>query len=108
MDIDIMTIILAIISIIIGALVYRVFNTVQSNKIDMVFDKMQVFFEKYGPVLEKDSPELYAKIKSAIDTMEYAYTDGSISALEALEIASKFYPLLDELIKFAQGVKAKA
>lgn len=108
MEIDIMTVILAVVSIIIGALVYKVFNAVQSNKIDMVFDKMKVFFEKYGPTLEKDNPELYAKVKSAIDTMESAYTDGSISALEALEIASKFYPLLEELIKFAQGVKAKA
>lgn len=103
MELDVLTIVCIIIALAIGAVVYRLFNEIDSNKIDMVFDKMKVYFEKYGPTIEKENPALYAKLKDAIATMEQAYTDQSISCLEALEIASKFYPLLEELTKFVQN-----
>lgn len=106
MELDIITIVCIILSLAIGAVIYRVFNNMDANKMDVVFDKMRVYFDKYGPTLEKDNPELYTKVKNAVETMEKAYTDGSISALEALEIASKFYPLLEELTKYIQGIKA--
>lgn len=105
MDIDILTVICIIAAVIVGAVVYKVFNSANANKVDMVFDKLKLYFNKYGQMLEDEDPELYKRVKCALETIEAAYTDGSISPLEALEIASKFYPVFEELVAFAQGKK---
>lgn len=103
MEFDIATLICIILSVLVGAIIFKFFKEVDQNAVDKVFDKMKVYMESYGPALEKDKPELYAKVQNALSALEKAYTDGTVSALEALEIATAFYPVFKELSDYVKS-----
>ena len=103
MEFDVLTILCILLSILIGAVIFKFFKDVDQNTIDKIFDKMKVIMESYGPMLEQENPELYAKVQTALSTLEKAYTDGTVSALEALEISASFYPVFKELTAYVKN-----
>lgn len=103
MELDIITIVCILLAVIVGAIIFKVLNSIEENKADMLLDKLQVYYDNYGPLLEKENPDLYRKVGNAIKCIEDAYSDSTISALEALQIASEFYPVFKEIAEYAKG-----
>ena len=66
MEFDVLTILCILLSILIGAVIFKFFKDVDQNTIDKIFDKMKVIMEGYGPMLEQENPELYAKVQTAL------------------------------------------
>lgn len=107
MDIDIITVVCILLALVVGAALAKVLNSVEANRADMMLDKMKTYFENYGSLIQNEDPALYKRVQKAIETIDKAYSDNTISALEALEIASEFYPVFKELAEYAKG-KSKA
>lgn len=102
MDLDVFTIVAIALAVVIGLLVYYLYNKYRCDAVDEVYDLLKGIFNRYGPRIEHDDPDLYAELKTAIEEMDKAMEDKEISIMEAFMIAKAFLPLTKRLAKFVK------
>ena len=100
MEFDIFMIIALLLAVVVGFIVYYVYQKMDAKKVNEVFGILKGYWEKYGTKLKEDNPELYKELESALDTMEKAMSDEEISILEAFAIAKAFIPLTKRLTAY--------
>lgn len=99
---DLETIIAVLLALIVGIVMYYIYNKNTQSKIDKVYQVVETLYNEYSGKIKEDNPQLAEECESALATMKVAMEDGSISALEALEIAKIFIPLMNRLVKFVK------
>jgi len=100
MEFDIITIVAIALALIIGFAIYYLYNRYKCSAVDEVYGLLKSIWDTYGERLEKDNPELYAELKSAIVEMDKAMEDKEITIMEAFVIAQAFIPLTKRLTKY--------
>ena len=100
MEFDAITIIAMILAVVVGAIIYYVYQKVDTRKANEVFGTLKAIWEKYGVKLKEDNPELYTELEGAMNTMQKAMSDDEISIVEAFMIAKAFIPLTKRLTEY--------
>jgi uncharacterized protein YjgD (DUF1641 family) len=102
MEFDIWTIVCVAVALLIGFGICYLYNRYNKEAVNKVYTTLKTMMNLYGPTLEKENPELYAEVVSAMATMEQAMSDEKISLEEAFDIAQKMLPLIKRLEKFVK------
>lgn len=99
---DLETIMAVLLALVVGVVLYYVYNKNGQEKVDKVYQIVEALYTQYGEKIKVDNPALAEECEQALATMKRAMEDGSISALEALEITKVFLPLMSRLVKFVK------
>ena len=102
LEIDLISMVAIIISILLGAGIFYIAQKGKLNIVDKVYDRLQALYEEYGASIKESDPEFAKDIESALEALHLAYTDEKISPLEAIELSMEFYPLLKRVLKYIQ------
>lgn len=101
-DFDTITIIASVIALVLGLGFYYLYNRYKCDAVDDVYDTLRMIWEKYGTRIEKDNPDLYLELKSAITELDKAMDDKDITIMEAFNIAKALIPLTKRIAKYVK------
>ena len=100
MEFDAITIIACILALAVGLALMYFYNKYKCDTVDKVYDILRTIWDKYGKDIEKDNPDLYKELESAIQELDKAMADKDISVMEAFNIAKAFIPLTKRLADY--------